>query len=144
MPKWVDLLNVVKQRVQSVPGVPSTIKVRKKLQWRQDDSVPSCIIAPAGGETIGLETMASDIEWRYPVAVMIVTTGDRDMEDLSLLTVREAIRNRLYVPTIGEMSRVFNADMDPRVVYEFAGQMNATYDVTGLVVTYSVLEARES
>ncbi len=137
-----QILDSVRDRISTIPGVP-TVVIRKRPILTQEDSVPLIIISP-GEERVGMEAFPITVEYRYTVQISIIQAGNRifDADVSSLLDLRQSIRNIMYQPFLDGSTTVYNCFMDMSPAFEVVSGDSSNYDVTGMVLTFHSIETR--
>lgn len=137
-----QILDSVRDRISTIPGVP-TVVIRKRPILTQEDSVPLIIISP-GEERVGMEAFPITVEYRYTVQISIIQAGNRifDADVSSLLDLRQSIRNIMYQPFLDGSATVYNCFMDMSPAFEVVSGDSSNYDVTGMVLTFHSIETR--
>ena len=137
-----QILDSVRDRISTIPGVP-TVVIRKRPILTQEDSVPLIIISP-GEERVGMEAFPITVEYRYAVQISIIQAGNRifDADVSTLLDLRQSIRNIMYQPFLDGSTTVYNCFMDMSPAFEVVSGDASNYDVTGMVLTFHSIETR--
>jgi len=137
-----QILDSVRDRISTIPGVP-TVVIRKRPILTQEDSVPLIIISP-GEERVGMEAFPITVEYRYTVQISIIQAGNRifDADVSTLLDLRQSIRNIMYQPFLDGSTTVYNCFMDMSPAFEVVSGDSSNYDVTGMVLTFHSIETR--
>ncbi len=137
-----QILDSVRDRISTIPGVP-TVVIRKRPVLTQEDSVPLIIISP-GEERVGMEAFPITVEYRYTVQISIIQAGNRifDADVSTLLDLRQSIRNIMYQPFLDGSTTVYNCFMDMSPAFEVVSGDSSNYDVTGMVLTFHSIETR--
>jgi hypothetical protein len=137
-----QILDSVRDRISTIPGVP-TVVIRKRPVLTQEDSVPLIIISP-GEERVGMEAFPITVEYRYTVQISIIQAGNRifDADVSTLLDLRQSIRNIMYQPFLDGSATVYNCFMDMSPAFEVVSGDSSNYDVTGMVLTFHSIETR--
>lgn len=137
-----QILDSVRDRISTIPGVP-TVVIRKRPILTQEDSVPLIIISP-GEERVGMEAFPITVEYRYTVQISIIQAGNRifDADVSTLLDLRQSIRNIMYQPFLDGSTTVYNCFMDMSPAFDVVSGDSSNYDVTGMVLTFHSIETR--
>jgi len=137
-----QILDSVRDRISTIPGVP-TVVIRKRPILTQEDSVPLIIISP-GEERVGMEAFPITVEYRYTVQISIIQAGNRifDADVSTLLDLRQSIRNIMYQPFLDGSTTVYNCFMDMSPAFDVVSGDASNYDVTGMVLTFHSIETR--
>lgn len=142
MSVYWDILMSIKQRLVGVMG-DNHIKVRKRAIYLESDTLPTIIISPAA-EKIDLEAFNRQVAYSYTVQVTLVQAGNRlfeqDVRDWLLL--RQQIRQALYQPTLPDIDNVIGMELDMQPAFETVTGNTSNYDVSGMSITYQILEER--
>ncbi len=146
---YYDILQAVGTEVRTIAGA-GTVSVRNRpLQLDGIDTPPNVIIWPGeGAEAIdslqwGIPGGPGRVVWLYPVLVVLITAGNRVVEEelLAYLTLRQSIRDVIYRPLLGGAVTVFDCDIVPQDVFDKLAFQKGNYDVTGWQLYFKSSEA---
>lgn len=142
---YYEILDAVKTQVEGITGIPP-VDLRFDLQVYEGESLPLVIVAPdpVEFERIAEKAFESVVWWDYPVRVALVWPGNRIVKaQLSeYLTLRQAIRDVIFKPTLVGVPTVFNTFVNPDAASKFAALSNSNYRVTGWEAIYRSNEER--
>lgn len=142
MSVFFDILLAVKTRLQGISGAPA-IHVRKRAVFLESDTLPTIVVSPAS-EKVGLDAFNRFVGYDYTVQVTLVQAGNRVYENdaSDWLSLRQSIRNVLYQPTLTGVAGVIGMELDMQPAIEAVAGNVVNYDISGMTITYRVLEER--
>lgn len=142
MSVFYDILYAIKTRLQTISQGPP-VHVRKRAIILESDSLPVIVVSPAS-EIIGLDTFKKMAGIDYTVQVTLVQAGNRiyESDTQDWLQLRETVRRLLYQPELTGISDVIAMELDMQPAFESVVGATSNYDISGMTITYRVLEER--
>ncbi len=147
---YYDILQALGTEVRA--AVPSDLQVsvrNRPLQLDVVDPVPHVVIWPGeGSEAVdkliwGQPVSTGTVIWLYPVLVVLVTAGNRVVEEglFDYLLLRQGIRNAMLRPLLSGAVTVHDMDIVPQDVFDKLAFTKGNYDVTGFQGYYRSSES---
>lgn len=142
MSVFYDILYAVKTRLQTITSGPP-IHVRKRAIILESDPLPIVIVSPAS-EQVGLDTFQRIAGIDYTIQVTLIQAGNRvyEQDTQDWLQLRESIRRLLYQPALTGINDIIAMELDMQPAFESVAGPVSNYDISGMTITYRVLEER--
>lgn len=153
--EYYNLLQSVVSALSAIPSIPlnnagqPNVSARSKpLNLDGVDVLPNVIVWPGpNAERVkqfrfgGADGTSTGVIWEYPVSVVLVTAGNRDVQQglQTYMDLREAIRDQLLVAVTG-FTGIFDDNIEVGDVFELQAFLAGNYDICHFTVNYSSSE----